>query len=33
MFDELDLTIMIGSDHGHDKVTGSTITDILSVVG
>ena len=31
MFEELDLTIFVNTYHRHDKVTGSSITVILSV--
>ena len=31
--DELDLHVFCDADHGHDKVTGRSITGIMSVVG
>jgi hypothetical protein len=33
LLDELDLHVFCDADHGHDKVTGRSITGIMSVVG
>ena len=32
MFEKLDTTIIVDSDHRHYKVTGSSITEVFSVV-
>ena len=32
LFDELDLKIFVDTEHGHDNVTGRSITGIISVV-
>ena len=31
--DELYMNVFVDADHGHDKVTGGSITGIISVVG
>ena len=33
LFDSFDLNIFVDADHGHDKVTGRSVTGILAVVG
>ena len=32
LLDELDMNIFVDSDHGYDKVTGRSITGLLSMV-
>eukprot|EP00957_Ditylum_brightwellii_P114354 8719431-Ditylum_brightwellii.AAC.1 len=33
LFEELDLQIFCDADHGHDQITGSSITGLFAMVG